>query len=183
MIPTKRLLMRRWQASDRAPFAQLNADPRVMKHFPAPLERSASDALADQIEAWMAINGWGFWAVELQASGELIGFVGLNPGLAALPFAPCVEIGWRLAFAHWGRGYAQEGAHAALAFGFDKLELEEIVAFTALSNRRSQVLMQRIGMQEDIASRFNHPLLTADSPLRAHCLYRKSAGIVGCNKR
>lgn len=174
MIRTERLVMRRWKDSDREPFAQLNADPRVMKHFPALLERDVSDALADEIEARMAINGWGFWAVELQTSGEFIGFVGLNPGHAALPFAPCVEIGWRLAFAHWGRGYAQEGARAALAFGFENLELDEIVAFTALSNSRSQALMQRIGMQENVASRFDHPSLPADSPLRAHCLYRES---------
>ena len=136
-----------------------------MAHFPAPLDHSASDAMADQIEARLVTNGSGFWAVELQASGEFIGFVGLNPGLAALPFAPCVEIGWRLAFAHWGRGYAKECADAALAFGFDTLELNEIVAFTALSNCRSQALMQRIGMQEDVASRFNHPSLPADSAL------------------
>jgi RimJ/RimL family protein N-acetyltransferase len=174
MIQTERLVMRRWKNSDRKPFAQLNADPRVMLHFPAPLEQSASDALADQIEARMAVNGWGFWAVELQASSEFIGFVGLNPGHPALPFAPCVEIGWRLAFAHWGRGYAQECAHAALAFGFEMLELDEIVAFTALSNHRSQALMQRIGMQEDVASRFDHPLVPAGSPLQAHCLYRVS---------
>jgi RimJ/RimL family protein N-acetyltransferase len=174
VIRTERLLMRHWRSNDRAPFAQLNADPRVMAHFPAPLDHSASDAMADKIEARLVTNGWGFWAVELQTSGEFIGFVGLNPGLAELPFAPCVEIGWRIAFAQWGRGYAQECAHAALAFGFETLDLSEIVAFTALSNRRSQALMQRIGMQEDAASRFDHPSLPSDSALRAHCLYRQS---------
>lgn len=107
---TERLFMRQWRPSDRAPFAELNADPRVMEYFPAPLERDESNALADRCQALIEQRGWGFWAVELKASAEFIGFLGLHVPIAELPFSPCVEIGWRLAFQHWHKGLATEAA-------------------------------------------------------------------------
>ena len=92
----------------------------------------------------MLQHGWGFWALELRATGEFLGMAGLNIPRVALPFMPCVEIGWRLARPFWGQGLAFEAASAALQFGFTQLNLDEIVSFTALSNLRSQALMQRI---------------------------------------
>ncbi len=169
---TERLFMRQWRPSDRAPFAELNADPRVMDYFPAPLERDESDALADRCQALIEQRGWGFWAVELKASAEFIGFLGLHVPIAELPFSPCVEIGWRLAFQHWHKGLATEAARGALEAGFDRLDLAEIVSFTTLGNQRSRAVMQRIGMRE--ASRFEHPSIPIGHPLRAHCLYRLS---------
>lgn len=94
---TERLRLRQWQASDRAPFAALNADPAVMAFFPSLLTRAESDAMADRCASLITQRGWGFWAVELRRSGEFIGFVGLHQPSAELPFAPCVEVGWRLA--------------------------------------------------------------------------------------
>lgn len=91
--------------------------------FPAPLERDESDALADRCQALIEQRGWGFWAVELKASAEFIGFLGLHVPIAELPFSPCVEIGWRLAFQHWHRGLATEAARGALEVGFDRLDL------------------------------------------------------------
>jgi len=104
---TTRLLLRQWTPADRAPFATMNADPRVMRHFPALLSRAESDAMADRCQALIEERGWGFWAVELKASGAFIGFVGLHTPSATLPFSPCVEIGWRLAADYWGQGSAR----------------------------------------------------------------------------
>jgi len=171
---TARLQLRQWRDADKAPFAALNADPEVMKFFPSTLDRAASDAAAERYRAQIAAHGWGFWAVERKDGGEFIGFVGLNPVPPELPFSaaePRVEIGWRLARAHWGRGYATEAARAALAVGFEQLGLEEIVSFTAESNHRSRAVMERLGMREDVQT-FEHPRVAEDSPLRRHCLYR-----------
>lgn len=169
---TERLRLRQWRPSDRGPFATLNADPRVMACFPAPLEPIASDAMADRCAALITERGWGFWAAEEKTGGQFIGFVGLHVPSPALPFSPCVEIGWRLAFPWWGQGLASEAARGALHIGFARLELPEIVAFTTLGNLRSRAVMARLGMRE--AGGFEHPDLPSDSPLRPHCLYRLS---------
>lgn len=173
-LETERLLLRRWQPEDRAPFAALNADPEVMRDFPAPLTRSESDGLAELIAANMEREGWGLWALEERATGRYLGFTGLaRPGFEA-PFTPCVEIGWRLARHAWGQGFASEAARAATAFGFATLGLDEILAFTAIPNERSRAVMRRLGMRHDPADDFDHPLVS-DLRLRRHVLYRLTA--------
>jgi RimJ/RimL family protein N-acetyltransferase len=175
-LRTDRLILRRWIPEDRAPFALLNADPRVMEHFPAPLSRQQSDTLAGQIEAHFATHQFGLWALEIPGRTRFAGFVGLAvPGFEA-HFTPCVEIGWRLAAEHWGCGYATEAARAALAFGFDRLQLVEIVAFTTPGNMRSRRVMKRIGMTRTPADDFDHPRLAEGHPLRRHVLYRCRPG-------
>ncbi len=171
MLETARLRLRQWRPSDRAPFAALNADPEVMRHFPALLDEAASTAMAARCALLIEVRGWGFWAAEERDSGAFLGFIGLHTPSAALPFSPCVEVGWRLARAHWGRGFATEGARAALDFAFERLGLDEVVSFTALSNRRSEAVMRRLGMRRDSAT-FMHPDLPEGHPLREHCLYR-----------
>src|SRR5580700_3497815 len=121
-LRTERLLLRPWRAEDRAPFAALNADPRVMEWFPAPMTAVESNAVADRIEAHFHETGWGLWAIEIPDAEPFIGFVGLNPSDSTLGY-PSVEIGWRLAAAHWGHGYAPEAALESLRFGFDELHL------------------------------------------------------------
>lgn len=167
---TQRLRLRQWRSSDRAPFAELNADPRVMEFFPSPLSRQESDAVADRCESLISERGWGFWAVELKTNGSFIGFVGLHIPTAQLPFSPCTEVGWRLAFDYWGHGFATEAAREAVRIGFEVLGLEEIVSFTAVANRRSRAVMERVGMTE--SGLFDHPNVPVGSPLREHCLYR-----------
>ncbi|MDQ2693984.1 MAG: GNAT family N-acetyltransferase [Pseudomonadota bacterium] len=170
---TPRLRLHQWRATDRGPFAALNADPRVMEFFPATLDRAASDAMADRCQALIAVRGWGFWAVEIKDGGEFIGFVGLHDVPPELPFAPCVEIGWRLAFHQWGKGFASEAARGALRVGFEVLGLAQIVSFTSVRHCRSRAVMERLGMVETPGT-FGHPLLPEGSPLRPHCLYRLS---------
>lgn len=145
--PTVRLRLRQWRASDRAPFAELNADPRVMEFFPAPLTRAQSDAMVDRWEALIDARGWGFWAVELEESGGFIGFVGLHNPSGDLPFSPCTEIGWRLAFDHWGRGYATEAARAAGTWTLDAHPIDQLQSLVDTDNTRSQAVTRRLGMQ------------------------------------
>jgi RimJ/RimL family protein N-acetyltransferase len=170
---TERLLLRQWRVEDREPFAALNADRRVMEFFPSTLDRAASDALIDDFESFIAEHAWGFWAVELKRTRDFIGSIGLLIPRAKLPFAPCVEVGWRLAPLHWGNGYATEGARSALAVGFDTLELDEILAFTSVLNRRSRAVMERLGMREETDT-FEHPSVPLGSRIRTHCAYRLS---------
>jgi len=173
-LRTERLLLRQWRPEDRPPFAALNADPEVMRHFPSTLARAESDTFADRCEAGIAQRGWGLWAVEVlpgddRAGSGFIGFTGLNvPGFEA-HFTPCVEVGWRLARGHWGHGYATEAARAAVGYGFDVLDLDEIVSFTYVGNDRSRRVMEKLGMVED--GEFDHPRLPGD-PIERHVLYR-----------
>ena len=171
---TARLRLRQWRASDREPFAALNADPVVMEFFPALVTREASDASVDMWQAQIAERGWGNWAAVQSATNEFIGFVGLTVPRRVLPFSPCVEIGWRLAAAHWGKGLATEAAGVVLRIGFERLGLAEIVSFTAIENRRSRAVMERIGMRETDED-FEHPGVPPGHPLRLHCLYRLRA--------
>lgn len=170
-IETQRLRLRPWRDADREPFAAMNADPAVMEFFPAPQGRAASDASIDGWQAQFAARGWSNWAVEVRETGRFAGFVGLSVPRRTLPFSPCVEVGWRLAREHWGKGYATEGARAALGVGFERLQLAEIVSFTALGNRRSRAVMERIGMR-DAHEDFEHPGVPEGHALRRHCLYR-----------
>lgn len=171
-LPTDRLLLRAWRASDREPFAAMNADPVVMEHFVAPLTRADSDALVDRIEAHFAEQGWGLWAVEVPGEADFIGFIGLAAPRFEAPFTPCVEVGWRLAKEAWGHGYAPEGARAALRFAFDELHLDEVLSFTAVGNAKSRRVMEKIGMERDPADDFDHPMVPVGHPIRRHVLYR-----------
>lgn len=174
-LKTKRLILRPWREEDFELFAKLNADPRVMECFPAPLSREESDQLAQRMQKKLEERGWGWWAVSVPEVAEFIGFIGLSPLEPAnfpVPFAPAVEIGWRLAFEYWGKGYATEGALAALHYGFDTLNFPEIVAFTAVQNRRSRHVMEKIGMHRDPHDDFDNPKLAEGHPLRRHVLYR-----------
>ncbi len=171
-LSTPRLKLRRWLAADREPFAALNADPVVMEHFPAPLARAQSDDLVERIEAGFEWRGYGLWALEVRASGEFIGFTGLEEPSFEAHFTPAVEVGWRLARSAWGRGYATEAAGAALRFGFDRVGLAEIVSFTSAVNLRSRAVMERIGMSRDPDGDFDHPEIPDGDPLRRHVLYR-----------
>ena len=175
-LRTDRLLLRPWREDDLESFAALNADPAVMEHFARPLDRSESDAFVARIMAHFAREGFGFWAVEAPGAAPLVGFVGLARPAFEAPFTPCVEIGWRLAREHWGKGYATEAARAALRYGFEQLSLDEIVAFTVPENVRSRAVMERIGMTRSADDDFDHPSLPEGHPLRRHVLYRVRPG-------
>jgi RimJ/RimL family protein N-acetyltransferase len=172
VIETHRLLLRRWRDDDREPFACMNADPIVMEHFPARLTRDESDCLIENIEAHFERHGFGAWAAEVRDTRKFIGFIGLAVPRFQAPFTPCVEIGWRLDAAHWGRGLATEGAQAVVRCAFDVLKLGEIVSFTIPANVRSRRVMEKLGMTRDPRDDFDHPNLPAGHPMQRHVLYR-----------
>ncbi|AMC36777.1 GNAT family N-acetyltransferase [Janthinobacterium sp. B9-8] len=172
-LSTERLRLRQWRASDTEAFALMSSDPRVMEYLLGPMDAVASFAMQERLTQLISDRGWGFWAMELKETQQFIGFTGLHTPIPELPFSPCIEIGWRLAFDHWGKGYASEAAKAALDFGFNTLQLNEIVSFTALPNLRSQAVMQKLGMQRD-AQTFMHPKVAEGHLLQEHCLYRLS---------
>jgi RimJ/RimL family protein N-acetyltransferase len=171
-ITTERLLLRRWCDSDRLPFQQMNADPRVMEFFPAGLSPAESDALVDRAQAHFDRHGFGPFAVELLENRSFIGFIGLSIPNFDAPFMPAAEIGWRLAFDCWGRGLATEGAGAVIRYAFEDLRLDSLVSFTVPGNLRSRRVMEKIGMTHDPRDDFDHPLLPDGHPLRRHVLYR-----------
>lgn len=171
-IKTSRLWLRPWQLEDRKAFRALNADSIVMQYSPDVLTAMESDDLADRIALHFATHGFGLWAVELPGIAPFIGYVGLAIPSFEAHFTPCVEIGWRLARAYWGNGYATEGAQEALRFGFDRLGLREIVSFTTPTNIRSRRVMERLEMHYSPSDDFDHPLLPDGHSLRRHVLYR-----------
>ncbi len=171
-LKTDRLLLRRWRDSDRLPFQAMNADPRVMEFIPSLLPGAESDTLFDRAQAHFDRHGFGLFAVELLDNHSFIGFIGLSIPNFDAPFMPAVEIGWRLAFEHWHRGLATEGARAVVGYGFNSLGLEQIVSFTTPANVRSRRVMERLGMTHDPADNFDHPRLSLGHPLRRHVLYR-----------
>ncbi|MDJ0843293.1 GNAT family N-acetyltransferase [Crocosphaera sp.] len=169
-ILTARLKLREWKEADKEPFFELNSDPRVMEFMPKLLSKEESDRLVERIQARFKEDGYSFWAVELIENETLIGLMGLSIPKFDSFFTPCVEIGWRLAYDYWGKGYATEGAKASLNYGFHELGLSEIVSFTVPQNIRSRRVMERIGMH--YVGEFNHPLLPKTHPLEKHVLYK-----------
>jgi len=172
IIETKRLILRPWSKEDLEPFAELNADPYVMEHFPSTLSHAESDKLAQSLSTTLQKQGWGLWAVSVPGVSKFIGFIGLSVPSFNAHFTPAVEVGWRLAHEYWGKGYATEGALEALKYGFEALHLNEIVSFTAVQNQRSIAVMERIGMHHNPTDDFDHPKLPEGHKLRRHVLYR-----------
>ncbi|MEE9336046.1 MAG: GNAT family N-acetyltransferase [Granulosicoccaceae bacterium] len=168
---TERLVLRRWKDSDRKPFAQMNANPKVMEYFSRLRTLEESENMIELCNSRIEEHGFSFWAVERKDSNQFIGFVGLSRYTADLPFCPCVEIGWRLSHQHWGHGFATEAAIKCLEVGFKQLALPEIVSFTPLLNQRSRNVMLKIGMT-DCEKNFLHPSETAKSGLQVHCMYK-----------
>lgn len=170
---TERLILRQWLPEDVPVFAQMNEDPEVMRYFPGTLSREQSAGWAENCRLMLEKQGWGLWAVEVRASSEFIGFVGLHAPSIDLPFNPCVEIGWRLKHSAWGKGYATEAARACLQAGFEYVGLQEIVSFTSVINTPSSAVMERLGMKRD-PDTFEHPSVPPGHSLREHCVYRLS---------
>ena len=169
-LTTDRLLLRQWRDDDLDAWAAMNADPEVREFFPEVLTREQADASLGWFRTDLAERGWGWWAIEVTATGEFIGMAGIDPVDEGVPFHG-VEVGWRLARGAWGHGYATEAAGAVVRYGFEKLELREILAIAAAGNVRSHAVMRRIGMTRDPADDFDDPTVPA-GPLRASVLYR-----------
>ena len=169
-IHTPRLILRQWHDTDLEPYVAMNMDPEVMRYFPALQSQKDSIAQVARFQTFIEENGFGFFAVERRDTGAFIGFTGLSRPRFESFFTPCIEIGWRLARAHWGQGFAQEAARACLDMGFDKLNFNEIYSFTSQLNLPSLNVMKKIGMKE--VGQFEHPLLPEGHPIKTHRLYK-----------
>ena len=172
MIETERLVLRPWRDEDRAPFAELNADPQVMRYFPAPLSREESDAVVDRLITRHAEHGFTFAPAERKADALFLGFVGLTRTEVGQSFDGAPEIGWRLRREAWGQGYASEAAGAWLDWAWANLPgEEEVVSFTASTNEPSRRVMQRIGMTRRPDLDFDHPSVPDGHALKPHIVY------------
>ena len=173
-LRTERLLIRAWRDDDLEAAAAMNADPRVMEFFPSVVTPEETAAQIAGTRARLAETGYGFLPVEVVGGAAFVGMVGLGVPRFEAHFTPAVEIGWRLAANHWGRGYATEAARAVLAYGFEELALPEIVSFTTVANVRSRRVMEKLGMRHAAEDDFLHPSLPDGHPLKPHVLYRLS---------
>lgn len=174
-LHTRRCVLRQWQDSDFAPWAQMNADPEVRRYFSEVLDAERAGAEASRCREAIAQRGWGMWALEIPGEFKFTGFVGLHVPHYDAPFVPAVEVGWRLPRAAWGRGFATEAAQAALAFAFERLALREVIAIAVPANAASLRVMERLGMHRDPTGDFDHPRVDAGQGLRRHVLYRTAA--------
>ena len=170
LFESERLGFRQWLDNDLDPWAALVADPEVMEFFPSTQTREEAAAFIERMRALQAERGFCFWAVEEKVSRDFIGFIGLGAPRFESTFTPCVEIGWRLAKKYWDKGYATEGARACLEYGFRNFGCDSILAFTAIPNKRSERVMQKIGME--YFGNFEHPSVEPGHPLRPHIIYK-----------
>lgn len=171
MLETDRLLLRQWVEEDFDLFAKMCSNERVMEFFPNTQTREESYEMARKIQSLINERGWGLWAIEVPSRYKFIGFIGLHTPQCNMPFSPCVEVGWRLSNQYWGKGYATEGAKAALEFAFNILKLNEVVSFTTVGNVRSEAVMKKIGMHNS-GHNFMHPNIEQSHPQCEHILYK-----------
>ena len=149
MIVTARLTLAQWTEAERAPFVAMCADPEVMHDYPAPEDAPAANARFDRYAAAIARDGFGKWALRRKDDGAFLGLCGVSPVWPTLKPAPGLEIGWRMARAAWGHGYATEAARAALADVFARTDAAEVISFTLPTNTRSLAVMARLGLERD----------------------------------
>lgn len=169
-IETSRLIMRDWTEKDIPEFARLNSDQQVMEYFLKKLSYNETIEFYHRIQSEFKTYGFGLYAVEDKESHLFMGYVGLHNITFEIDFAPAVEIGWRLLPEFWSKGYASQAAVACLEYAKKELKLQEIVSFTSLPNKRSERVMQKIGMTR--VKEFNHPLVESIHPLCKHVLYK-----------
>lgn len=170
MIGTERLLLRRWRGEDAAPFLAVGQDGEVMRYIGPPLTPEDVAASIARQNALADAGGTCFWAIERRTDGAFLGFCGIKPGPVGTPIADLPEIGWRLARAAWGQGYAREAAAACLEDAWVRGE-QHVSAITVPANERSWGLMIRLGMTRVAAGDFDHPVVPEGDPLRRHLTY------------
>jgi RimJ/RimL family protein N-acetyltransferase len=175
-LETERLILRPFEDRDVDAYSAINADPEVMRYFPAPYSRLETIKTIARCNEALAARGFSFLAAELKATGELAGTIGLGLfdqiSRDAIPGHPEVEVGWRLAHSLWGQGLAPEGARAWLDYAWSVLGLSEVVAITVEDNQPSRRVMEKLGMRYDPAGDFDHPKVDPLSGLQRHVLYR-----------
>jgi RimJ/RimL family protein N-acetyltransferase len=148
MLETSRLRLRSWRTSDATAYAAACNTPPVMRWLGGVQSGRALKQDIRFFRQMEANDGFTFWALELREGGGLLGFCGLlRITERDCPFAGAVEIGWRVSEREWRKGYAFEAAERVLSFGFNELDLSEIVSRAAVGNAASRGLMEKLGMR------------------------------------
>jgi len=168
-IETERLILRSWRMTDRAVFAEINSNNKVMRYFPKPLSIDESNGFVDRINSEFEETGFGLYAVEIKETDEFIGYVGFHRFAFDVPFSPGWEIGWRISDKFWNKGYATEAAMACIKYAQEKKLCNRLYSFTAVPNIASENVMKRIGMSFE--GLFMHPALAEGHWLKEHKLY------------
>jgi RimJ/RimL family protein N-acetyltransferase len=171
MIETGRLTLRGWIESDKAPFHAMCNDPVVMEYLGDPMSMADVDAAAARQNGLIADLGYCFWAVERRDDKAFLGFCGIKPGATGTPIEGRIEIGWRLAQPHWGKGYAREAAQASLDWAWANTDADSVWAITNIGNARSWGLMERLGMRRRPEFDFDHSQPNLEARLIPHITY------------
>ncbi|MEK9612345.1 MAG: GNAT family N-acetyltransferase [Flavobacteriaceae bacterium] len=169
LFQSKRLGFRNWKKADLEEFANLNADPEVMEHFPKLLTKNEVKELIEQLRDHFSLKGYTYFVTELLETKEFIGMIGLAFQEYKSDFTPAVDIGWRLKRNAWGKGYATEGAKRCLRYAFRGLGLQKIVSVCTVKNVQSENVMKKIGMTKKGV--FNHPECIHLPKYRKHFWY------------
>lgn len=169
-IETARLVLRRPVPGDVGPLAQINADPEVMRYIGDGQVRTAEQT-AEGIERatreW-GERGHGMFAVDRRDTGAFIGWVALAVPEFLPEVLPAVEVGWRLARAQWGRGFATEAAREALRFGFESCGIDPIISIRHVRNDASRRVMEKLGLHFD----FETTVPAHGQPVAVHSITR-----------
>lgn len=172
MIVTARLRLRPWREADKGPFAEITNTEPVMRYLGGVMERPALDAVIDRHMKSQAEQGLCFWAAETLSDERLIGMCGLrHAGVPGTGVEDELEIGWRLAEAEWGKGYAREAAAGCIRWGWNNTDRPRIAAWTIPDNTPSWGLMVRLGMTHRPDLDFEHPRFHIGHPLSRHLVY------------
>jgi RimJ/RimL family protein N-acetyltransferase len=172
---TTRLVLREWRDRDARQLQRLCSDLRVMEFLGPPLTMDEIEAVIARQRTHQNEHGFCFWAIELRSTRQMLGFCGIQLGPQGTPIADLPEIGWRLAYDHWGRSYAREAAEAALDWYWANIANETVWSITVPGNLRSWGLMERLGMQRQHDLDFDHPRVPDGSTLKRHITYKIDA--------
>jgi len=166
-----RLGFRKWTKADIPTYQMLSSDPRVMEYFPKGfwLDYEGAAQAAERYNQHFEEEGYTYFAVDLLETSEFIGFIGLKKISYDIFFAPAIDVGWRLAYRFWGKGYATEGAQRCLSWFFDHFKGHKVVSLTTTENKASINVMKKIGMKK--VGVFDHPLVARESRHCRHVLY------------
>ena len=169
LFKSERLGFRNWLDSDLPKMLEISSNPVVMEFFPSVQDEEHTRGFIQRMQREFEEKGFCYFAVERLDNGQFIGFIGLSEQHYDTDFTPCVDIGWRIHPKHWNQGFATEGAKRCLVYAFEVLKLENIKAIAPMINKKSERVMQKIGMRK--VKTFDHPLLRSSEKLRQCVLY------------